>query len=204
VHINPKTGIARFGPRSWQTKSHPAGIRIGVIGTAQTVEKAQRWIEANAEGVEGNESHLAFPGFAADRGFFFTLEFDDRWPERITQSEAQTLLGITYQRQRFEAAVGLLDEKVRLLAERDQRVDCIIVALPDDLYRRCHVADYKDPIIGSVHRDLRRAFKATVMRHRIPTQILRQRTVEGREADHPSKIAWNFFTGLYFKAGGIP
>jgi hypothetical protein len=28
--------------------------------------------------------------------------------------------------------------------------------------------------------------------------------MEGKDKDNPSKIAWNFFTGLYFKAGGIP
>jgi hypothetical protein len=42
------------------------------------------------------------------------------------------------------------------------------------------------------------------MKYQIPTQFIRQQTVDGRENDDPSKVAWNFFTGLYFKAGGIP
>ena len=59
-----------------------------------------------------------------------------------------------------------------------------------------------------VERDLRRAFKAMAMRYRIPTQFLRESTTgltdTRRQMDHPSEIAWNLFTGLYFKAGGLP
>ena len=46
------------------------------------------------------------------------------------------------------------------------------------------------------------------MKYRLPTQILLQRTSEAlpesRVVDHKSRCAWNFFTSLYFKAGGIP
>jgi len=49
--------------------------------------------------------------------------------------------------------------------------------------------DYKDRQQGKVHRDLRRAFTAAAMKYRIPTQLIRQQTVDGREKDHPSKVA---------------
>lgn len=46
------------------------------------------------------------------------------------------------------------------------------------------------------------------MKYRIPTQILLQRTTEAtpnsKDVDHRSKCAWNFFTSLYYKVGGIP
>jgi hypothetical protein len=42
------------------------------------------------------------------------------------------------------------------------------------------------------------------MKYRIPTQILREETATDSTGDNPSKVAWNFFTGLYFKAGGTP
>ena len=98
----------------------------------------------------------------------------------------------------------LLEEKLKLLSERDQPPHYIIVGLPDDLLRRCKVAKYFEKGLGGVHRDLRRAFKSVAMKYHIPTQLLRQPTMEGKDKDNPSKIAWNFFTGLYFKAGGIP
>ena len=59
-----------------------------------------------------------------------------------------------------------------------------------------------------MYRNLRRAFKAMAMRFGKPTQILLATTTglttSTRRLDHPSKIAWNLFTGLYFKVEGLP
>ena len=47
------------------------------------------------------------------------------------------------------------------------------------------------------------------MKDRKPTQMLQEATIagkstRGKELDHPSVIAWNLFTGLYFKIDGLP
>jgi hypothetical protein len=42
------------------------------------------------------------------------------------------------------------------------------------------------------------------MRNKLPTQLMDQKTIEFRDPDNPAKIAWNFFTSLYFKGGGAP
>src|SRR3990170_5221451 len=204
-HVNPKSGIARYGPLSYAPLDrHPSTVRVGVIGTAETIEKSKAWLEANALGAPGNARHPEFPGFQRDRGFFSTLRYDQHWLGQITHSELEDALQIPHQRDRFNAVLELLEGKLQLLAEQDQPPDYVVVALPDALTRRCQVAEYRDPVLGLVHRNLRRAFKALAMKYRIPTQLLRQRVMEGRDKDHPSKIAWNFFTGLYFKAGGMP
>jgi len=204
LHVDPKSGISRYGPRSYGLTRHPDNVRVGQIGTAETIEKSKAWIESNVNGVMGDEKHPEFPGYQKDRGFFSTLQFDNNWVEQITQSELEEVLWIRSPRDRFTTAVALLEGKLRLLSERDQPPDYVVVGLPDALLQRCKVVDYYDKNLGEVHRDLRRAFKAAAMKYRIPTQLLRQPTMEGRDRDNPSKIAWNFFTGLYFKAGGIP
>lgn len=205
MHVDPKSGIARFGPRSYAPmRRHPSIVRVGFIGTAETVEKSRQWLETNARGVKGDEKHPEFPGYQSDRGFFSHLEFDPGWIAQITQSELEDVLGIRSSRERFERMLGLLDQKLRLLAEQDQPPEYVLVGLPNAVVDRCHVVNYEDKQLGSVHRDLHRAFKALAMQYRIPTQFLRQPTMDGEDEDHPSKIAWNFFTGLYFKAGGTP
>src|SRR4051812_28473162 len=208
LHVDPKAGIARFGPRSFAPtrhgRQHPSTVRVGFIGTAETVDKSHAWLQQNAEGVDGDAKHPEFPGYDSDRGFFSKLEFDDAWVEQITQSELDDLLAIRNSRARFEMTLGLLETKLQLLAERDQPPQYIVLAIPDTMMRRCRVVNYKDKALGEVHRDLRRAFKAAAMKHRIPTQLLSQKVAEGRDPTPPSKIAWNFFTGLYFKAGGSP
>jgi hypothetical protein len=72
---------------------------------------------------------------------------------------------IRNQRDRFVQSVALLEGKLRLIAERDQPPDYIVVVISDELLRRCGVADYFDKAAGTVHRDLRRAVKAAAMKY---------------------------------------
>lgn len=205
LHEDPKTGIFRYGPRSFSPRRrHPAVVKVGFIGTAYTIDKAHSWLEKNAAGVPGNDKHLEFPGFGPDKGFFSMLHFDSGWNEQILQSEVASILSIDNSKERFEQLLILLDSKLRLLSERDNPPEYVLFGVPNDILASCGSVDYVDGDVGAVHRDLRRAFKAMAMKYRIPTQILRQPTMDGKAGDIPSKIAWNFFTGLYFKAGGIP
>ncbi len=204
-HIDPKFGVLNFGPKSYSPiKRHPSLVRVGFIGSAETIEIAKQWMEKTAQGVLGDDKHPAFPGFQKERGFFSELVFDDAWIGQLNRSEIEDVLKIKSERERFEAAVKLLESKLNLLSRKDQPPEYVVVALPEQLSKKCRVADYKDTELGDIHMDLRRAFKSMAMKYRIPTQLLNMETVNGRDKDHQSKIAWNFFTGLYFKAGGFP
>jgi hypothetical protein len=141
------------------------------------------------------------------------LRKDEPTVELVSRQESQDIVGIKGQRAAFEALLALLDEKLRLLCGRDHPLDYVVVAISDELYRKCRVADYHEKDKGAVHRDLHRAFKALAMRHKMPTQMLLDSTtraatddtqVRGRKVDHPSVIAWNLFTGMYFKVEGLP
>lgn len=204
-HVDPRAGIARYGPRSFGTSRHPRIVRVGVIGSAQTIEDTSQWITDIADGVDGNEKHPEFPGFSGDRGFYSDILLDPAWNGQVSQSEVRDLVNPnTTQHDRFEEAVRLLASKVQLISEKDSHPDYIVVALPDAVLKSCRVADYHDDELGLVHRDFRRAFKARTMRFRIPTQILLMPTIDGRDSTPKSKIAWNFSVGMYFKAGGTP
>ena len=204
LHVDHKSGIDRYGPYSYGTPQHPKNVRIGIIGLAELTSTARSWLERNAIGVKGDRTNRSFPGFAQDRGFFSSLSFDEGWDATLSQTEMSQLLDLRRQRERFEAAVELLEGKLGLIAERDQVPDYRAIVISDELLRRGGVCDYFDKEIGAVHRDLRRAIKALAMKYRIPTQLVRQQTIEGRDSTPPAKIAWNFFTGMYHKAGGFP
>jgi len=204
-HVDPKLGISRFGPKSYSPRRlHPAQIRVGFIGSAETIANTREWVRSCAEGVPGDEKHPEFPGSKADRGFFSELQFEEDWNAQLYQQEIEPILANRRSRHRFEVLLATLEGKLTLLSNKDQPPQYIILALPDELYAKCHVVNYRDRHLGDVHRDLRRAFKAVAMRFRLPTQLVRQQTLDEREKDHPSKVAWNFFTAMYFKAGGCP
>ncbi len=209
LHLCPKRGITLFGPRSLDMgKRHPESVRVGFVGTGESIESAHRWLEVCSDGVLGDEKNYRFPGFKGDRGFFSDLTFEEETVEKLTVRELEALEQPRTKRERFEYTVALLGDKLRLLAQRDRPPDYVVLALPRALVKAHGKVDYFDKEAGEIHRDLRRAIKAEAMKYRLPTQILLQRTTEAtfdsKDVDHRSKCAWNFFTGLYYKCGGIP
>ena len=209
LHLCPKRGITIFGPRSLDLGNrHPDTIRVGFIGTGETIDSAKRWLELCSEGVLGDESNYRFPGYKADRGFFSELSFDSEMVENLTVRELESVAIRRTKKEKFELTVDLLDDKLRLLSQSDRPPDYVVLALPKALVKAQGRVDYIDKQDGAVHRDLRRAIKASAMKYRLPTQILLQRTTEAipdsKDVDHLSKCAWNFFTGLYYKTGGVP
>lgn len=208
-HVSPKMGITLFGPRSIDLlQRHPSTIKVGFVGSSQSIESARSWILSCLPGVEGDDAHRQFSGFQEDRGFFSTLLMDEDWVELITQHEISSVSQPRLRKDRFIRALEIVSDKLRLLSQKDRTPDYVVLALPNVLLEHCKVVDFRDPKLGDVHRDFRRAVKTEAMRYHLPTQILLQRTSEAlpgdRTVDHKSRCAWNFFTGLYFKAGGIP
>jgi len=182
LHVDPKAGIARYGPRSLtSTGRHPGRLRVGFIGGAERIDAARRWLASRAEGVNGDAKNPEFPGWMPDRGFFSQLEFADSWDEELGQAELRQALEIASQKDRFDALLQLLEGKLRMLAERDNPPEYIVIAMSDEIVSRCGTADYTSRETGAVHRDLRRALKAIAMKYRIPTQILQQPTIDGRD-----------------------
>lgn len=207
-HVDPKVGINLFGPRSYNTTRHRAEVHFGFIGSGESIEGTARFYEQCSKGVDGDKEHEPFPDCDKETGFRTELKIDPAAAEVITAAELEGIKAIRARRQRFEEAVALLDEKLRLLKLKERPIDYIVFAIPPELYDLCRVVDYKDSAGGVVHRDLRRAFKVLAMKHEKPTQIVRERTITdevvNRQVDHKSVRAWNLFTGMYFKVDGIP
>src|ERR1022692_648790 len=71
LHVDPKAGIARYGPRSLtSTGQHPTRLQVGFIGSAERIDAARAWLARRAEGVNGDAKNPEFPGWMPDRGFF--------------------------------------------------------------------------------------------------------------------------------------
>ena len=209
LHVSPQMGICLFGPRSLgQGDRHPDSIQVGFIGSGKSFGSAKKWIQSCVKGVAGDEEQMDFPGFDSDCGFYSRIASSESFNEIITTNDLKEITKPRLLKDRFDLALTLTEDKLRLLSEKDNPPDCVVLALPDEMLNHCKVVDFQSPELGAVHRDFRRALKSVAMKYRLPTQILLQRTSEAtpqtRNVDHKSRCAWNFFTGLYYKAGGIP
>ena len=69
----------------------------------------------------------------------------------------------------------VLQQKLMVLSQRDYPLDYVVLVMPEDLYRKCRVSNYRDKG-KEIHRDLRLAFKAMAMQYHKPTQLLLETT----------------------------
>lgn len=222
-HIDPRFGIASYGPADRGSVDAPRDINIGLVGDASAVASAQEWMQRCAGGVaaKGNNSYpnlwQAFPGFSEDTGFGASLVFTDRLQRAIRGRDFAKLKpheGTAAVR----AAVDLYLAEIEAVAQAAQpRV--IVCVMPLALLQSGFAdpsdegvdpgAPRKQSLAGQFH-DL---LKAEAMRYRVPLQLMRPSTFEpklGRGTVKRAQLqdeatrAWNFLTALYYKAGGTP
>lgn len=206
-HVDPRTGLSLFGPASLGQSRHRARIRLGFVGLASAIEHARELIDDWRGGVAGGDTHHPYPGLKETFGVE-VIDGDDALVQNVTINEHRGLLDTRPERARFEATLALLDYKLRLLGQRDDPPDLIFVVIDPEMMRHARKADYKTGG-KSYHRDMRLALKAAAMRYSIPIQLLQETTTRRvpenrRSIDHPTDVAWNLTTGMYFKNGGLP
>lgn len=208
THIDPQVGIPLYGPRSLGTSRHKAQIHVGFIGTSESIARAKTFLEDCALGVEGDDLHVPFPGFKADRGFQCDLVYADELVETITRQEAKHILETKSSRSRYELMALTLDQKMKLLTQKDHPLDYVVIALSNELAAKCRTCEYSEKGVGRIHKDLRRTIKVMAMRYQKPTQILLERTTDpelkNKNVDHKAVRAWNLFTSMYFKVDALP
>ncbi len=233
-HIDMKFGLMNYGPLDFQVPTAPKKIKLGLVGTPETIEGTQKWIEKCRNGIQAKKSKRpnlfpGFPGFGdgivlcAD--FVFDTQLQRSIPQRkfdelckqqktdeILQEIAQLFLDeMEYLSQKTTADVLVCAFPFSLIEFLDQEADETIV--PDD------ESEDEGQIVQVVTSKmiLHDYLKAQAMRFKKPTQIIRPGTYdekkrlkrkhpsgEARQVQDEATRAWNLYIALYYKAGGIP
>ncbi len=230
THVDIRYGISEFGPLDRGTTTAPREIRVGFVGTGETVEGVQKWLAACRNGVAAKATRLVnlfprFPGFSHDSCFDSVLTFHERWTSRISERELSDLVSnIRPNELPREAADTFIRHAERLL--EPGKVDVIVCAPPRDLLAALDTNTTQIPDESESGLDessetetvdaWRPAFhdilKASGMRLSVPLQMVRPPTYEcgkssrasGGPLQDAATRAWNIHTALYYKAGGIP
>jgi hypothetical protein len=219
-----------FGPLDVGTTTAPKEIRVGIVGTAETIEGLRSWLLKCRDGIDGKSTRLinlfpAFPGFTATSPFQSELLFDDRWTGTITAREETILLTATKPSEVISEAVALFLDYADRLSERG-KLNVIICAPSNDMlaqfdaYQGMPIDESEAPLDEGSEPErthLRQAafhdvLKGSSMRLGVPIQMVRPPTygLIVKAAEVPTRLqdeatrAWNFHTALYYKAGGIP
>lgn len=229
-HLDPRFGIVEYGPADLTAPGSPRAINVGVLGAQADIDALRRWLatcEGHLDGKNAERPGLwpDWPGFRTDVGYRSELVFEERLQRPIKGRSLADLEALD-PRTRVESAVALFLDELQTLVQ-EGRPHVVICCIPDNLIDleappRISEVDPPDVIDTETAETVRpHAFhdvlKARAMPLRVPLQLIRPSTYDPKRArrqkrktwktkqrQDPASIAWNFFTALYYKAGGTP
>ncbi|HEU4713266.1 MAG TPA: hypothetical protein VFS76_16960 [Pyrinomonadaceae bacterium] len=233
-HVDIRFGLMQYGPVDRSNSIAPKEIKLGIVGTPETIEGVNRWIEKCRTGIPGKKSFHPnlfprFPGFG-EGNLRADLIVDSKLEKEIQPSKFDELINDREMTrgQKLKQAVNMFLAELDYLKEKDL-ANVFVVAIPMNLLvfllsdaSIAALADRKGDDDESdsgpeVRLDFHHLLKARAMKLGKPLQLITPGTYDEskklpqkikseklRELQDEATRAWNFYTALYYKAGGIP
>ena len=139
-YIDPKKGLLAYGPCLYHDRrAISSSIRLGIIGSRETIDLAQQWIErCQFEIPAKKENSLlfqSFPGFT--RIFGCKMYVLSECIETVTHEEVKRVLQIRGFHQRVKEAAKIFVGKLSNFRGREPRPHVVICALPQEIVDEC-------------------------------------------------------------------
>ncbi len=226
-HIDIKFGLMNYGPADYASALAPKAIKLGMVGTTQTLEGLCTWFEHCRGEIPAKQSRQPylfpkFPGFNPEVGFRSELVLDSQLQRTIPQREFVSLKASRSPNEVVAQAVELFLSEVEYLSE-NPNVDVLLCAPPIELLAAMviekpeNTQDDDGEEIESSTLDFHDMLKAKAMGLSKPMQIVLPMTYDNtkrqqqklrpdrvRQLQDEATRAWNIHTALYYKAGGTP
>jgi len=220
-HLDPRIGLLRHGPLQPIVGDK---ISLGVIGTAETVEGFERWMDRLKSAIPGKSEKQPnlfppFPGLGNDNPFRCPFEVSPSARRVLPRRDVGDIISIKNHTDAVRQAATLFTDQATAMLEGSDKPDVIVAALPFDLIMRVvnDVAETgeeeesdEDPI------DFRDLLKARTLHLQKPTQLVwptlwddtaripRKLKSAMRKVQDPATRAWNLLNCCFYKAGRAP
>lgn len=213
-HVDIRYGLMNLGPFDFDSQLSPKQIRLGIVGTSQTIQDFCEWLEKIRNGIEGKVSPLPnlfprFPGYGEGTHLTADIVINPQLQRPITQNDILRLKDIENDNDRIAQAVDLFMEQITYLEEH-LSPHVVVCTLPEDLIE----------ILGATSSsqsryDFHDLLKAKAMQIKQHTQLILPTTYQpksqrsqpllvNRSLQDEATRAWNLYTAIYYKAKGIP
>jgi hypothetical protein len=231
-HIDIRFGLMNYCPLDFNNDDAPKQIRIGVVGSAASIEGLRDWLvkcqgEIPAKASRQPNLFPKFPGFNSKCGFRAELSIEPAREQQIRSSEIASIVKLAVCDEQKIKAADIIVQRVRFLLEK-KPPEVIVCALPQEFLDAFEPegsnTDLDDDtgdtaMVARSTIDFHDLLKARCMSlpRACPLQLVlpatydpkkrrRDRTKqrEVRPLQDEATRAWNFHTALYYKAGGIP
>lgn len=223
-HPDPRLGLLQAGPL--QTNVGDA-IRIGIVGSALTVEKTTEFLAEIEDGFEGNTGkhpnlHPDFPGLKNQNPFRCRFAVAAAGEAVLTKSQIEKITKEPNDANAVRMAVDAVVHELEKLDAHRERPDVAVIALPVDVIERVwsnkKATDrlVESASVGdSATPNFRGLLKAQAMHFNFPIQIVWEDVVNpkakiprkikensDRKTQDRADLAWNLMTTLYYKGSG--
>ncbi len=226
-HLDPRYGLMTHGPL--QAKAGDL-IRIGVIGTSETVDGMGQFLERAMAGIDSANERLGnlnpgFPGMGNQNPFRCRFEVESGATKTVLNKDVKAIKAIAKHPDAVHAAVEMFFDQARALLEGSTRPEVIVLALPKPIIEKVVNAsafpeeeldeeDERDD--GPTDLNFRALFKARALALNVPTQIAwptlwddaakisNKMKATDRRVQDPATRAWNILNAMFYKAGKAP
>jgi hypothetical protein len=225
-HPDPRQGLREYGPL--QPRAGDV-VRVGVIGTEETVTGFAEFIAETANGIDSDNEKLInlnpdFPGLANQNPFRCRFDVPDDARLTLSRRQVNEIRSIGRHDHAVRHAVDLVAEQITALIESSAKPDVIVLALPVPLIEKLVNAKSEDSEEASDEDDdgrdtlnFRDLLKAKALHLDVPTQIVwpdtwddaariprKVKRSSNRQTQAAATRAWNLLNALFYKAGKVP
>jgi hypothetical protein len=213
-HICPRMGITEYDVYDTILEARKKDFLLGIVAIDEDVEKLNNWLKScqgfiKASKIGGQVNlNVNFPGFNVEKGFCSNFIYSNEITRRIAESDIADILKEKNREKRILKAVDIFYNHCRFLSE-DKKVDIIICVIPESfestIVTEKNIENVEEKIDEEVEVEqeinFRRALKAKCLQFDSPLQLIREYVLsEGKKIQDKATIAWNFCTGIYYKA----
>lgn len=223
-HPDPRLGLLEAGPLQSNVGD---AIRVGIVGSALTVEKTTEFLSEIEDGFEGKMEkhpnlHPDFPGLRNQNPYRSRFEVAAAGEAILTKGQIEKITKEPDDARAVRMAVDAVIAELEKLEGHRERPDVAIIALPVNVIERVWSnKQAPDSLVESAKAsteavpNFRGLLKALAMHFGFPIQIVWEDVVNpkakiprkikessDRKTQDRADIAWNLMTTLYYKGSG--
>lgn len=142
--VDPRTGLAAYGPYSKTDPTRRQTIRLGIVGPADAIDRAVSLLERFSQRIEQSDKvdavlHPPFPGLNFADPFQVEIVSHHVWRRPLKPADVTMVEGDPDFKSRISRLLSAVLTEIRALKALDSGPDVVIVAMSQRLEELCRV-----------------------------------------------------------------